>query len=217
VRSAAVLMVPVYVGGVIAVVAAVRDWRAGRPAAVRLLLAGVATALMIAVALMTQGGFAGNLRYVALPGAMVCVLAGAGWVALVRGARARFGARWAAVLAVAIAAASLPFVLADVSALRRDTRLVRSEASFYGDSLKVAIARAGGPERVKACGAVITGPFQVQAMAWYLGMHGRDVKIFPFPPGTAFAPRFSALSYDPRFTTVAETKKWIVKTSCTAG
>ena len=34
---------------------------------------------------MTQAGFAGNLRYIALPAAFVCVLAGAGWVWLVRG------------------------------------------------------------------------------------------------------------------------------------
>jgi hypothetical protein len=211
IRSAAVLMVPVYVGGVIAVVVALKNWRRGR---FHLLLAGIATLLMIGVALMTQGGFAGNLRYVALPGAVVCVLAGAGWVAVVRGTRRRYGTRWAAALAVAIAALSLPFVLADLGALRRDARLVRSEASFYGDSLRVAIERAGGPARIRECGAVITGPFQVQAVAWYLGMHGRDVQIFAFPPGTALAPRFSALSYDPRFSTVAETKKWVVKTSC---
>ena len=39
---------------------------------------------MVAVAGMTQAGFAGNLRYVALPAALVCVLAGAGWVWLVK-------------------------------------------------------------------------------------------------------------------------------------
>ena len=38
-----------------------------------------ATVLMIVVALMTEGGFAGNLRYVALPAAIVCILAGVGW------------------------------------------------------------------------------------------------------------------------------------------
>ena len=43
-------------------------------------LALAATVLMIVVALMTQAGFAGNLRYVALPAALVCVLAGVGWV-----------------------------------------------------------------------------------------------------------------------------------------
>ena len=37
---------------------------------------------------MTQAGFAGNLRYVALPAALVCVLAGAGWVWLVKAADA---------------------------------------------------------------------------------------------------------------------------------
>ena len=47
---------------------------------------------MVAVAAMTQAGFAGNLRYVALPAALVCVLAGAGWVDLVRDAAAPAGA-----------------------------------------------------------------------------------------------------------------------------
>ena len=41
-------------------------------------MAAIGTVLMIAVAGMTQAGFAGNLRYVALPAALVCVLAGAG-------------------------------------------------------------------------------------------------------------------------------------------
>ena len=77
----------------------------------------MATILMIAVAAMTEGGFAGNLRYVALPAALVCVLAGAGWVELVRGAR-RLG----------LLAASRrccwwprsPFVTADVDKLKED-------------------------------------------------------------------------------------------------
>ena len=50
-----------------------------------LALAAMAAILMVAVALMTEAGFAGNLRYVALPAAFVCVLAGAGWVAVVTG------------------------------------------------------------------------------------------------------------------------------------
>ena len=43
------------------------------------------------VGLMTEGGFAGNLRYVALPAALVCVLAGAGWVIVFKAVHARLG------------------------------------------------------------------------------------------------------------------------------
>jgi hypothetical protein len=211
-RSASVLMVPVYVGGVIATVLAVRNRRR-----LRLLMAVIATVLMVAVALMTEGGFAGNLRYVALPAALVCVLAGAGWVDVVRGARARWGARVAVGAAVLIAAASAPFVAADVSALSHQWNLVHEEADFYGPNLRAAIAKAGGDDAIKSCGAVFTGPFQVQAMAWYLHMHGNQLQIFPFGPGTAVAPRYSALSVDPRYPQVTETKKWIVGSSCGRG
>jgi hypothetical protein len=208
-RSAAILMVPVYVGGVIATVLAIRD--RGR---LRLLLAGIATVLMVAVALMTEGGFAGNLRYVALPAALVCVLAGAGWVEVVRGARRRWGARTAVAASVAVAALSAPFVAADVSALAHQWNLVHEEADFYGPNLRAAIAKAGGEDAIKSCGAVFTGPFQVQALAWYLHMHGKDLQIFPFGPGTALAPRYSHLSVDPRYPQVTETKKWVVGSSC---
>jgi hypothetical protein len=85
-RASAVLMAPMLLGAALAVA---RAWRARDR--VRLILCGVAAALMIAVAAMTQVGFAGNLRYVALPAALVCVLAGAGWVELVRDAARRFG------------------------------------------------------------------------------------------------------------------------------
>ena len=54
-------------------------------------LFAVAAALMIGVTAMTQAGFAGNLRYVALPAALIAVLAGAGWVELVRSTNRRLG------------------------------------------------------------------------------------------------------------------------------
>ena len=90
-RSASVLSAPVYAGALIAVVlAAVR--RREHFAGVVATLAVLSTALMLAVAAMTEGGFAGNLRYVALPAAMVCILAGAGWVGLYRLVRRRASA-----------------------------------------------------------------------------------------------------------------------------
>ena len=213
-RSAAILMVPVYAGGVIASVAAWRAWRRERRQGLRLALAAMATVLMVAVALMTEGGFAGNLRYVALPAALVCVLAGAGWVELVRGARRRRGARAAAALAAAVVALSVPFAASDVSALAHQWNLVHEEADFYGPNLQAAIEKVGGEQAIKACGDVFTGPFQVQAIAWYLHMHGNEVRIFPYGPGTALSPRFSMLSMDPRYPKINETKKWIVGSSC---
>ncbi len=72
-RSYFILTIPVYLGALLSVVFAWRrrgEWRSHTI----LVLAVVSTALMIAVAAMTEAGFAGNLRYVALPAAMVCIV-----------------------------------------------------------------------------------------------------------------------------------------------
>jgi hypothetical protein len=198
VRSAAILSVPVYVGAAIAVL--VRRDR------VTLALAAMATILMVAVALMTEGGFAGNLRYVALPAAFLCVLAGAGWVAVVR--------RWGAVAAVAVAAAWVPFVVADVDKLRYDWEVVEYEANFYGPNLKALIAKAGGEQRIKSCGRVFTGAFQVPVVAWRLHMHLNQVEIFPFGPGTALSMGSTPLSVDPRYPEYTKTRHWLAGSTC---
>jgi hypothetical protein len=184
---------------------------------VRLALAAMATVLMVAVAAMTQFGFAGNLRYVALPAALVCVLAGAGWVDLVRLARSRAGLVAGAVLALAIAAAWAPFVNDDIDELRADRALTAWEADFYGPNLKAAIAKAGGAEQVKSCGSVFAGPFQVPSVAWRLGIHLNQVGIFPFGPATTLAMGATHLSVDPRYPEISKTRHWIVGSSCGAG
>ena len=205
VRSAAILSVPVYVGALIEVVVA---WR--RRDRVPLALAAMATILMVAVALMTEGGFAGNLRYVALPAAFVCVLAGAGWVAVVRAA----GRRWRPVLAVALAAAALPFVVADVDKLRYDWEVVEYEANFYGPNLKALIAKAGGEDEIKSCGRVFTGAFQVPSVAWRLHIHLDEAEIFPFGPGTALSMGSTPLSMDPRYPEFTKTRHWLAGSTC---
>jgi hypothetical protein len=215
-RSATILTVPVYLGAAAAVAFAWRR-RGERGAYVVLVLAVVSTALMIAVALMTQGGFAGNLRYVALPAAMVCILAGAGWVWLVRLARERGGAKAGAALAVAVAVLFVPFTVSDVRELDEGFTRIRLEADLYGANLKAVIAKAGGEERLKACGDVYTGPFQTQAVAWYLHLHETDVSIFPMPPGTVIAPHYVYAARDPRFPLVTITSKWMVGSSCNPG
>lgn len=197
-RSAGLLLVPVFALALAGLVL-----RGGDPS-VRALALGVA-ALMAMVAAMTEAGFAGNLRYVALPAALVCVLAGAGAAAIVeRGGR---------LAATALVLVTVPFAIAVAGDLREDVAMVRSEAHFY-DTVDVAIAQAGGQRRVNACGGVYTGRFEVPVLAWKLHRHLHDVRIHPYPPGYVFGPRFSALSRDPRFQPVAETTKWVVRRRC---
>ncbi|MEO8687063.1 MAG: hypothetical protein ABI611_02455 [Solirubrobacteraceae bacterium] len=210
-RSAPILSVPVLVGAVIALVAAVRDRRWD----VRLALGAAAVVLMVTVGLMTEGGFAGNLRYVALPAALVCVLAGLGWVGLVRAVRGRLGRVPGIALAGVLIAAAAPFVVSDLGSMREGARGLRSEANLYGN-LPAVIAKAGGAARIKRCGPVFTGNFQVQVVAWELKMHSGDVGIEPKPPGIVVAARYHPFSRDPRFTLAAETSRWVVRRACGA-
>jgi hypothetical protein len=212
-RSASVLTPPVYLGGLLGLAAAIRAFRRERRDGLMLVMAGIAAVLMVAVAAMTQAGFAGNLRYVALPAALVCVLAGAGWVVVVRGARVQFGLAAATVLTVVVAAASFPFVRSDISELNTGAHKTAAEADLYG-SIPEAIAAAGGPAVMKACGTVYTGAFHTQAVAWYLHLHEVQAEIFAFPPGTTLTPGYSALSRDPRFPPIARTPLWVVGSSC---
>jgi len=207
-RSASVLMVPLLLGAAIALA---RAWRARDR--VRLILGGVAAALMVAVAAMTQAGFAGNLRYVALPAALVCVLAGAGWVELVRDSARRVGRARGAAVAVVLAAAAAPFVVADVDKLRVDLDVVRAESELY-DRLPPIVAKAGGAAALLRCGPVYAPPFEVQAVAWAMHVHSSQVGIFANPPGTVLAGHFSALGHDPRFPEINKNRRWLVGRNC---
>jgi hypothetical protein len=212
-RSAHVLSVPVYVGAAIAVVIAFARRR--EPfAAVVATLAVLSTCLMLAVAAMTQAGFAGNLRYIALPAAMVCILAGIGWVGLFRMLGRRLPSAAVIAAAVVTLAVAAPFAWTQADSLGSKLEKLDYESQVYGANLEEVIAKAGGEKAVKACGPVFTGAFQTQAVAWYLHFHETDVSIFPFPPGTMIAPYFTANSRDPRFPPVAKTKRWMVGSTC---
>lgn len=213
-RASAVLMVPMLLGAAIAVARAAGVGRGdGSRDRVRLILGGVAAALMVAVAAMTQVGFAGNLRYVALPAALVCVLAGAGWVELVRDAARRLGRPRAGALAAALAAAALPFALADLDKLRVDLDVVRAESELY-DRLPAIVAKAGGAEELLRCGPVYAPPFEIQAVAWAMHVHSSQVGIFANPPGTVLGGHFSALGHDPRFPEINKNRRWFVGRNC---
>ena len=52
-------------------------------------------------------------------------------------------------------------------------------------------------------------------MAWYLHLHQDEVEIeVVFPPGTAIAPDFEPLSRDGRFPMLAQTRRWVVGSTC---
>jgi hypothetical protein len=208
-HSYGVLSLPVYVGALIAVAIAVRTRD-------RLLLAMAAAAacLLLAVALMTQAGFAGNLRYVALPASLVCVLAGIGFARLGAAAHRWRGAVPLVAVVVIGAVLAAPYVRDDVDALEEDAWTIEDEALIYG-AVPAVIAAAGGEERLKDCDAVYTGPYQHQTVAWYLHLHQDEVVTeVVYPPGTALAPDFDPLSRDGRFPMIARTRRWVVGSTC---
>jgi hypothetical protein len=165
---------------------------------------------------MTQIGFAGNLRYVALPAAVVCVLAGAGWVDAERWLRRRAGVAAAVAGAVAVTAFWLVAAAEDWRSLEWSWGQVTKEATLY-DDLPNAIAAAGGADAIKRCGSVYTGPFDTLNAAWELRLHADQVRNFPFGPGTILAGRTTWLAHDPRYAQVAETAQWNVERACGRG
>jgi hypothetical protein len=204
-QSSAILTPPVYFGAIVAVLLARRP--------LYIAMAAIAAILMTSVAAMTQFGFAGNLRYVALPAALVCVLSGAGWMWLVSGAARRWGRAPAAALIALAIAFFTPYVVSDVDHLSDDATQVEQEADLYG-SVPEAIAAAGGAARIRSCGTVYTGPFQTQTVVWYLHLHETSVQIFAYPPGTIITPNFTALAKDPRFPIHASASQWVIGSSC---
>ena len=127
------------------------------------------------------------------------------------GGGAGAGASWPPVVLVA---ASAPFVIADVDKLRYDWELVEYEANFYGPNLKAMIAKAGGEQRIKSCGRVFTGNFQVPSVAWRLHIHLDEAEIFPFGPGTALSMGATPLSVDPRYPIYTKTRHWLAGSTC---
>jgi hypothetical protein len=212
-RSYYVLSIPVYAGALIALGGALVDRRRHGGGGLRLALAAMATVLMAVVAAMTQVGFAGNLRYIALPASIVCVLAGVGWVDAVRWVHGRRGTIAAGLAVVAVVAAWTPWASGDWDRVGTTWDQVRRDSVGDRDLPRV-IAAAGGAAAIKRCGPVYTGPFHTPAVAWYLDMHIADVQIFAAPPGTLVAGRRSWLAHDPRFNPVARSAQWRILRRC---
>jgi len=187
-NSHGALSIPVYVGAVLAVVFAAAAWRRRREGGPVLAIAAISSALMIIVAVFAEIGFTGNLRYVTLPAALVCVLTGIGWADLLHALRGRFGTAAAVGAGIVALAASAPFLVEDGRRFGDEMDMMRNAATL-GDALPAAIERAGGEAAIKRCGRVSTMPLQTQVVAWHLHLQQVQVAAPPLPSGTRFHPR----------------------------
>jgi hypothetical protein len=212
-NSGSALIVPVYAGAIVAVGCAAGAWRRRRGGRVELGLAALIAAYMLIVAVLAEAGFTGNLRYVTLPAAIVCVLAGAGWVALVSWARAAPARRAAGAVTAAAVVAAAAFTVAGVVELGRQLDGVRTSAELSGD-LPNLLDEAGGPVAVRRCGRVFTGPLEVQLVAWHLRVPSRMVDFRPRPPGVVLQPEGLDVTADRRFRPVAATDRWTLRSTC---
>jgi hypothetical protein len=138
--------------------------------------AGLAWAVLVGV--MSEAGFSGNTRYLVLPAAAGLVVGAAGlaWVlAAVLPARLRRAGPVRALGAVLLAAA---FTAASLAALPGVARRAEQQSRLVPE-LAGAVASAGGPARLRACGRVVTSRFFVPAVAWRLGLPLREVGHVP--------------------------------------
>jgi hypothetical protein len=221
------VIAPVKAGVVVAVVYAAAEWIRHRRQKETLWLFGGGFAWFALVAAMTQGGYAGNYRYLIVTTAVASVLGGIGSALVLRwiaagGARLLGRPRAGPVVAGAALALSLavsaPFIIEKAGNTKRVLGGLEHEAQIW-DDLKSTIDEVGGPERVLSCGGVFSGPFQTQMLAYRLGIHGIQVgwRDTP-PPGIAFRTRtvpngpLVVAPNDDRFRQVLRHKKFRVLT-----
>ena len=212
-NAAPVLPWPLYAAGVVYVATALRDPR--RPdRRLTIALAGAATALMVIVALMAEMGFTGNSRYLTIPIGLTGILGAAGLVRITRVVRERLAPRPAAIAVALLVVVSVVFGAYAVARTRDQMDGGLAESARYA-VLDAAIARAGGPRAVQACGQVYTEWFDVQVIARALGVHMSSVSIHPDVPGTVVAHRGAPIA-DPRAypRPLATTGQWEIATSC---
>jgi hypothetical protein len=178
----AMLVTPVWLGlGALALAMLLRR-RPGRGGRTTVLALAAAVVVLVAeVAYMTSDGFSGNTRYLILPAALACILAGVGLGWLVRGASARATIALAILAAVVFAVPGARHLEPTVDAADFQARLV--------DGLAGTVQRAGGAEALLACGEPYAGPFQVPVVAWQLRVHATRVQIEPRAPAVVFRAR----------------------------
>jgi hypothetical protein len=178
-RAGDAVILPILVLALVAVVLAVR-----RRDRALLWLCGLAAGWIAVVALLAEQGFAGRRRYVIVAAAIMCVVAGAGFGAVLQHVGAR--ARRALLAGAAVALALFAFVPA-----RADWRLLglgrKQEAQL--SELRAAVQRAGGAQRIRARGTAVVNPFAQTALAWEL--HARLADVHGPTVSTRARPRWT--------------------------
>jgi hypothetical protein len=204
-----------------------RHLRREQRVALALLAGGAAWVLEVAV--MTNDGFSGNGRYLILPAALACVLGGTalGW--LVRALPSNVIRRPLVVPLIAVIAA-VGFAAPSFHRLNAVKASVYYQARLT-DGLDDVIARAGGKDRLLACGTPYTGAFQVPAIAWQLGVHTTVVRSASAPgdappavPAVVFrshttstshaVPPLDSLGGEAGVQTIATAGGWRIVTRC---
>jgi hypothetical protein len=214
--------------GLLGLLVAAVAWVRRRQQGTILVVGGIAVAWMALVAAMTEGGYAGNQRYLIVATAALCVLGGIGAARVFQGVEL-LGSRLAgprAGLAGACAVCALglaigwPVVSDKADNIDATLDELRYEASLW-HTLDDAIATAGGTDALVACGAVYSGPFQTQMVAYELGLHGLDVRALEGTPAPGVAFRTHTIPNGPlvikvtddRFRQVAADGRWLVWTA----
>jgi hypothetical protein len=189
-------VVALELAGLIGLAVALVAWVRRRGQGAIVFVGGVGIAWLALVAAMTEGGYAGNQRYLIVTTAALCVLGGIGVARVVQGAQlagrrltgnARVGLAVAAAVALAGLAIGWPVVEDKADNIEVTLDELRYEASLW-HTLDDAIESVDGRDALLACGAVYSGPFQTQMVAYELGIHGKDVSALngTTPPGVAF-------------------------------
>jgi hypothetical protein len=147
---------------------------------------------------MAEFGFSGIDRYLAAPLAIVQVLGGAGlaWLLSMLIPRLRRSTLAAAAAAVVVAATVVGFARAALD-WPRMMRIVSRNGAIV-DDLDGALARAGGPRRLRACGHVSASYYVTPVVAWNLRLRLADVTPVPSFPGSVLRTRvYSDRPLDP--------------------
>jgi len=189
---------------------------------ITLALGAGAIAWIGVVAAMTQAGYSGNPRYLIAPVGIACVVAGVGFA---RAGGALLGrlrlptALIGGASVLVIAAASLPWAVPRIDAMRAAAPGVAHEASLQRD-LPHAVAVAGGSERLLACRPLSTQRYATPRVAWVLHQHLGDVQPLAGSSGVVIQARRTRgqpwLPAAPhgRYLILGQTHIWRVASTC---
>ena len=230
-RAATIPLAPMALAAGVLGAACLRRRPNGRRPVLAALPAAAGVTWIALVAAMSQAGFSGEERYL-LPGAALVSVSGGAAIGLgvdaVRSWRRRTGGPPAVTpLRVAVlmglAAGTLPFVAARVSAMPAEGTRLAFEARLF-DDLREAIRRAGGTAAVRRCGRPFAGSYRAPALAWHLGVHKDRIGLAPRAPGVVFRSRLTptaavAPQIQPRepFRAVVRSRRWEVLAACARG